>query len=311
MQIGFVGTGGMGRPMAERLLAAGHRLVVYNRSRAKAQPLAELGATLAPDPRAATEGSELVLTMLADDHAEWAVLEGERGILHAGPGVVHVACTTLGVATARELLDRHREAGQDYLSCPVFGRPDAAAAGRLWGVCAGPAAALDRARSALQAFTQGLFELGESPEQANLVKLAGNFTLMAMVETLGEAFALAEKAGVPRARFLEILTGTLYPTPVYRNYGAMIAEHRYHPPGFPARLGLKDARLALAAAEELRVPLPLAGLVRDGLVESLARGRGDADWAVLGSVAADHAGLAPTDAGPSLARTGSPAETGS
>lgn len=290
MKIAFVGTGSMGLPMAERLLAAGHKLVVYNRTRAKAAPLAERGATLADSPAAAAAHSELLITMLADDGAELAVLE-DGGVLAGGFTGAHVACTTLGVATARRLAERHREAGQGYLSCPVFGRPDAAAAGRLWGVAAGPAEVLEHARPALAAFTQGIFALGERPEQANLVKLAGNFTLMAMIETLGEAFALAEKAGVARATFLEVLTGTLYPTPVYQNYGGMIAEHRYRPAGFSARLGLKDARLALAAGEELGVPLPLASLVRDGLVETLARGRSDADWSALGAVAAEHAGL--------------------
>ncbi len=291
MNIAFIGTGSMGLPMAERLLAAGHRLAVYNRTRGKATPLVEQGATLADDPAAAVAGSELLITMLSDDTAERAVLEGDHGVLAADFSGVHVACTTLSIAGARDLGARHAEAGQTYLSCPVFGRPDAAAAGKLWGLAGGPAAALELARPALEAFTQGVFEIGERPEQANLVKLAGNFTLMAMIETLGEAFALVEKGGVARSQLLEILTGTLYPTPVYRNYGGMIAEHRYRPAGFTARLGLKDARLALAAGEELGVPMPLAGLVRDGLVETVGRGDGDADWAALGAVAAGHAGL--------------------
>ncbi len=291
MKIAFIGTGSMGRPMAERLLDAGHRLDVYNRTRAKAAPLADRGATLADDPAAAVGGADLVITMLSEDAAEDAVLGGERGILAADFSGLHVACTTLSVAGARGLAARHAEAGQSYLSCPVFGRPDAAAAGKLWGLAGGPAEALDRARPALEAFTQGIFEIGERAEQANLVKLAGNFTLMAMIETLGEALALVEKGGVPRQQLLDILTGTLFPAPVYKAYGAMIAEHRYRPAGFSARLGLKDARLALAAGEELGVPMPVAGVVRDGLVETVGQGGGDADWAALGAVAAAHAGL--------------------
>lgn len=289
MKIGFIGTGKMGRPMAERLLHAGHELAVYNRSPEKAKSLAAAGARLAADPADTVAGAELLITMLADDEAERAVLRGRAGVLGAGFDGVHVACTTLSVAGARELTAEHARAGQAYLSCPVFGRPDAAAAGKLWGVAGGPPDALAIARPALEVLTQGLFELGDRPERANLVKLAGNFTLMAMIETLGEAFALVEKGGVARQAFYEILTGTLYPTPVYRNYGQLIAELRFRPAGFTARLGLKDARLALAAAEELGVPLPVASVVRDGLVETLGRNRADWDWAALAQIAAEHA----------------------
>jgi len=291
MKIGFIGTGSMGRPMAERLIDDGHELKVYNRSREKAQALADKGATVAASPAAAAEGCAVVITMLSDDEAERAVLGGEQGLLDSGFSGLHVACTTLSVKAAREFTERHGNAGQGYVSCPVFGRPDAAAAGKLWGVAAGPQKQRDTARPALDAFTQGVFDVGDRPEQANLIKLAGNFTLMAMIETLGEALALAEKGGIARQQFYEILTGTLFNTPVYKNYGAMIAEHRYRPAGFSARLGLKDARLAMAAGEELGVPLPLASLVRDGLVETLAGGNSDADWAALGAVAARHAGL--------------------
>jgi len=291
MKIAFIGTGSMGRPMAERLLAADHELRIYNRSRDKAEPLADQGATIAGSPAEATAGCDIVISMLSDDDAERDITGGENGLLGSEFRGLHVACTTLSVGAARELAERHDAAGQGYVSCPVFGRPDAAAAGKLWGIAAGPEAHRDQARPALEAFTQGVFDVGNRPEQANLIKLAGNFTLMAMIETLGEALALAEKGGIPRQQFYEILTGTLFNTPVYKNYGAMIAEHRYLPAGFSARLGLKDARQALAAAEELGVPMPLAGLVRDGLIETLARGRSDADWAALGAIAAEHAGL--------------------
>lgn len=292
MKIGFIGTGNMGRPMAERLIAAGHELAVYNRSRQKLQPLVGRGARTANTPGAAATGADLVISMLADDASEKSVLGGTSGVFQSGFRGVHVACTTLSVSAAREFAAEHVRAGLGYLACPVFGRPEAAAAGRLWGIAAGAASALEAARPALTAFTQGIFELGDRPEQANLVKLAGNFTLMAMIETLGEALALSEKAGVERGTFYEILTSTLFPTPVYRNYGSMIAERRFRPAGFSARLGLKDARLALAAAEELGVPLPLANLVHDGLVETLAKNRADWDWSALGQIAAEHANLA-------------------
>ncbi len=291
MKIAFIGIGNMGLPMAERLLAADHQLTVYNRTRAKAEALGTQGVTLADSPAAAAEASELVITMLADDAAEEAVLKGEHGLLASEFSGVHVACTTLSVASAREFAARHDEVGQGYVSCPVLGRPDAAAAGKLWGLAGGRSSSVKRAKPALEAFTQRIFEIGEHPERANLAKLAMNFTLMAMVETLGEAYALAEKGGMSRTQFHEIVTGTVFNAPVYKNYGGMIAEHRYYPAGFAAPLGLKDMRLALAAGDQYGVPMPLAGLVRDGLVETLARGRADADLAALGAIASEHAGL--------------------
>lgn len=291
MKIGFVGLGSMGRPIAERLLAAGHRLTVHNRTPEKAEPLIARGAAWADSPGGAAAGNEIVVTMLADDDAELAVLEGAAGLLAADFRGIHVACTTLAVAGARRIAELHRAAAQSYVSCPVLGRPDAAAAGKLWGLLAGPPESVERVRPVLAAFTQGVFELGAAAERANLCKLVANFSLLAAIETLGETLALAEKGGIPRRWMVEILTSTFYPGPVFRNYGNMVAEHRYQPAGFAARLGLKDARLALAAGEELGVPLPLASLVRDVLVETLAKDRGDWDWAALGRIASEHAGL--------------------
>lgn len=294
MKVAFLGTGAMGAAMATRIIEHGHTLAVFNRTPSKTLPLAERGARPAATAAECAADADVVVSMLADDAAERAVFAGPEGLAASGCTGVHVVASTIGTAAAREFADAHRERALGYLVCPVFGRPDAAAAGRLSGIAAGAPRALEAARPVIECYTHQIFDLGEDPARASLAKLAGNFTLMAMIETLGEALALAEKGGIGRSTMADILTTTLYPGPVHRNYASLIAEHRYHPAGFAARLGLKDARLALAAGEELGVPLPLASLVRDALIELLARGRGDADWAAAAALPAERAGLLPS-----------------
>jgi 3-hydroxyisobutyrate dehydrogenase-like beta-hydroxyacid dehydrogenase len=142
-----------------------------------------------------------------------------------------------------------------------------------------------------KALSQHTFVIADEPPKANLVKLSGNFLIAAVIETLGEAFALVSKAGIDRARYLDILTNTLFGAPVYKTYGGIIAEERYaSPPGFKARLGFKDIHLALGAAEALQVPMPVASLLRDRFLALLATGAGDLDWSALAALASRDAG---------------------
>jgi len=173
----------------------------------------------------------------------------------------------------------------------VFGRPEAAAAAKLHVVAAGAPDAVDACRPLLDAMGQSLFRVGSEPRVANLVKLSGNFLIAATIEALGEAMALVAKAGVDRRQYLDLLTSTLFTAPLYRSYGGMIAEERFEPAGFAAPLGAKDIRLALAAGDALRVPMPLAGLLRDRFLTLLARSGDALDWSAIGRLAADDAGL--------------------
>ena len=291
MDVGFIGLGHMGQPMALNLLKAGHRLVVYNRTREKARPLAEAGAQVAGTVAEACRG-EVVITMLADDAAVERVVFGDGGILSALPAnAIHVSMSTISVALSGRLADAHRQAGQIYVAAPVFGRPDAAAAAKLFIVPAGPQAALARCRPLFDAMGQKTVEVGEQQPHANVVKLSGNFLIAATLESLGEAFALARKSGIEPHRFLGILTGTLFSAPLYQTYGSLIADEKYEPAGFPIALALKDVRLALAAADASTVPMPAASLVHDHLLAGLAQGEGDADWAALARISARNAGL--------------------
>lgn len=291
MDVGFIGLGQMGAAMAANVLAAGHALTVYNRTADRAAPLVSRGARVAPDPAGASRG-DVVITMLADDAALHAVTAGERGVLAAlRPGAIHVSMSTIGVATSARLAEAHAARGQRYVAAPVFGRPEAAAAAKLFVVAAGESAALDTCEPLFAAMGQRTFRLGERATDANLLKLSGNFLIAAVIESLGEVIALHRKAGLDPAQVLDVLTSTLFGAPVYKNYGALLVEERFSPAGFAAPLGLKDVRLTLAAAESLQVPMPLASLVRDRFLALPAQGGAELDWSAIGRLAAQDAGL--------------------
>jgi 3-hydroxyisobutyrate dehydrogenase-like beta-hydroxyacid dehydrogenase len=293
MKAGFIGLGNMGGAMAASMLRAGHALVVYNRSPERTRPLVASGATLASQVPDACKDVAAVFTMLADDAAVEAVAFGDSGIVrHLPKGAVHVSSSTISVQLAQRLAAAHASAGQRFVAAPVFGRPDAAAAGKLFVVAAGEPQAISSVEPLLQAIGQRTFVIGEAPAAANLVKLSGNFLIAAVIETLGEALALIDKGGIDRHRYLEILTSTLFAAPVYKTYGALIAERRFEPAGFASPLGAKDLRLALAAAESLHVPMPVASLLRDRFLRLLANGGERLDWAAVGLLSAQDAGVA-------------------
>jgi 3-hydroxyisobutyrate dehydrogenase-like beta-hydroxyacid dehydrogenase len=292
MHISFLGLGNMGLPMARNLLNAGHRLVVYNRTRQRGEELSKRGAKAAGSPGEAVQGAEMVITMLADDAAVESVMFGDQGALAAmGPGAVHVSMSTIGHLLSRRLADEHTRRGQQYLAAPVFGRPEAAESAKLWIVVAGPDDTIERCRSVLEAMGQGVEIVGDDPPMANVLKLAGNFLFGTVIEALGEAFALVRKHGIEPSRFLEIMNGRVIRSPFYENYGSMIVGRRWEPPGFKLRHGLKDVRLALAAADEVTSPMPIASLVRDQYLTAVARGWGDLDLAALARVPAANSGL--------------------
>ncbi|PQE00904.1 6-phosphogluconate dehydrogenase [Mycobacterium sp. EPG1] len=290
MRIGFIGLGNMGSGMAANLASAGHQVLAYNRSPDKVSALAEHGAIPAATVAAACD-ADVVITMLADDHAVDAVTFGDAGILASlRPNAVHVSASTISVALAERLATEHAQAGQRFVSAPVFGRPEAAAAAKLFVVAAGDPVTVADLHQVFDAIGQRTFEVGQDPNIANLVKLSGNFLIASVIESLGEAMALVGKAGVDKQAYLELLTSTLFAAPAYRTYGGLLAREEFEPAGFAAHLGLKDVRLVLAAGEELEVPLPVASLLRDRFLTLLAGGGRDLDWSALGALAAWEAG---------------------
>jgi 3-hydroxyisobutyrate dehydrogenase-like beta-hydroxyacid dehydrogenase len=279
MDVGFIGLGQMGRPMVERLKGAGHSLKVYSRTRSSIEVL--------PTPEAVLD-SDVVITMLADDAAVRAVWLDSGLAARLRAGAIHLNMATISMGVARQLTAIHKNA---YVSAPVFGRPHVAAQGELDIIAAGPQSAIRRCRPLLEVLGKQTFIVGEEPAKANAVKIARNFLLATVIESLGEAFALVRKCGVEPQKFLEILSATSLGSPAYKNYGKMIVEEAWQPAQFAMSLGVKDVELALATAREVGAPLPSGQMIRKHLLEAIAAGRADQDWAALaGKIAAD-AGL--------------------
>lgn len=288
MKIGFLGLGNMGAAIAPNLINAGHEVSVWNRSPQKAEALVAKGATHALTPAEASK-AEVVFTMLADD----AAVEGVAGdiLANLADGGIHISLSTISVALAEKLTEAHAAKGQNFVSAPVFGRPAAAADAKLFITAAGAAEAVERIMPLLQAIGQKVEVFGETPSTANLVKLAGNFLIISVTESLGEAMALTAKGGADNAKFLDFLTSTLFGSLIYKNYGALIASQTFEPAGFAAVLGAKDMRLVGAAADGLTVPMPLADLLQDRLGRLVAEGNGHLDLTALSALAFKDAGL--------------------
>jgi 3-hydroxyisobutyrate dehydrogenase-like beta-hydroxyacid dehydrogenase len=263
MKVAFLGLGNMGLPMAKQLVAAGHDVTVWNRS-----PKMVEGARAEASPAEAARGAEVVVTMLADDRAVEEVVAAAQ----LSREQIHVSCSTISVALARRMAT-----SQSLVCAPVFGRPEAAAAKKLWVVAAG--AHIERVRPVLEAMGQGVLVAGEEPAAANVVKLAGNFFIASQVEALGEMFGMAERAGVPREQLLSIFKASLFRAPIAEGYAGIIAGKRYQPAGFAAPLGRKDIGLMLELAR-----LPLAELMHQHLGALPA----DLDWAAMGDATIDN-----------------------
>lgn len=290
--IGMIGLGNMGLPIATNLLTAGYPLRVYNRTVEKASPLAEQGAAVVNRPADAVQPGGIVVTMLANDAALEAVVLEEGGILSTlGQEGIHLSLSTVAPATAQKLAALHAQHGSHYVAAPVFGRPDAAAARKLWVALSGPDAAKARVKPILEQLSQGIFDFGEDVSAANVVKLAGNFLIISAIEALAEALTLAEKNGLDRTQVASLFGQTLFACPIYQNYGRMIAEQQYEPAGFKLSLGLKDVTLALQTAKSSQLPLPLASLLHDRLLALVADGKGELDWTGLALKASQEAGL--------------------
>ena len=266
MRIAFIGLGRMGSGMARNLLRAGHQLTLYNRSREKAEAI---GAPVAATPADACRYCDAAITMVSDDPAVEQVVFSQNGI---PASTVHIGCSTISTALARRLTERG-----GYISAPVFGRPDAAEGKKLLLIPAGPPDLVERFRPLFDAMGRQTFVAGTEPWQANAVKLCGNFMIASMLESFGEAYATLREASVDPHLFLEVMSA-LFGSPVYTNYGRVIADEAFDPAGFALKLGLKDIRLVLETAFECKTPMPIASLLRDRFLDAYAHGQGELDW---------------------------------
>ena len=291
--LGFIGLGNMGEPIAANLMAAGHALRVYNRTASKAATLVAKGATLAKNPGDVASPGGIVFTMVADDRAiDELCLSPGSFVERLGSGGIHISLSTISPATARRLAEHHAKHKVEYVASPVFGRPEAAAAKKLWVCISGHAETKARVRPLLEAIGQGIFDFGEDAGAANVVKLCGNFLVASTVEALAEMMVLAEKNRISKKALAEMIGNF---SPMHAGYANLIAEEKFQPAGFRLALGLKDINLILQTARESTTPLPLASLLHDHWLSAVAKGRGDLDWSAVAMGLAEDAGLTPKE----------------
>lgn len=290
--VGFIGLGNMGEPIAGSLLKAGYGVRVFNRTSSKAEPLVKQGARLVGQARDVAEPGGIVLTMLSDDPTVEAICREPGGFIEKlGANGIHISLSTISPAAARRLAEQHRKFQVTYIAAPVFGRPEAAALGRLNVVVSGEPAAKKRIAPILAAIGQAAFDFGDAPDAANLVKVCGNFMIASAIQTMAEAMALAQKNGVDAAKMIDMLAQTIFACPIYQGYGKALAAQRFEPAGFRMVLGLKDVNLALGTAEASTMPMPIASLLHDRLLANIARGRGEMDWLAVSLGITEDAGV--------------------
>ncbi|PLS01894.1 NAD(P)-dependent oxidoreductase [Neobacillus cucumis] len=292
IEVGFIGLGNMGQPMVKNLLKAGFKVKVYNRTPNKASEVVEAGAEQVNRPCDTVTPDGIVVTMVSNDQVLEELVYSPDGIGEKlGKDGIHLSMSTVAPDTSRRLAKYHQEKGSFYIASPVFGRPEAAEAQKLWVMSSGNQGAKERVKPIQEAMGQKVFDLGEEPGNANVVKLGGNFMIMAAMEAMAEAFNLAEKNGMDRETVAEVYTSTLFNCTVYNGYGAMIAKKMFEPAGFQLALGLKDCNLVLDEANQTKTPMPLANLVHNRLLASAAKGRGNQDWSALTKLANEEAGM--------------------
>jgi len=292
MKVGFVGLGRMGQGMAGRILAAGNELSVFDLVAAATEPLAIAGATVAASIEALAKKAEVVVSMLVHDAAIKSVALDPAGLCDSLPkGAIHLVMGTHGVATVRELEERHRKAGQTLVAAPVLGRPDLAAEGQLGIVISGPEEAVAQVQPLLEAMGRRQFLAGSKPESATAIKLANNAALGCAMVAMAEGFSLIKRYGVAPQVFQDVMTEGLFSAPAYKIYGQKMVDESFDEVGSPISVGLKDARLIAEAGAIANVPMPSHNVYLDRLLGATAHGDGERDQAVLGREQARAAGL--------------------
>ena len=289
---GFIGLGSMGSPIAMNLIKKGVKLYVYNRTKDKTGPLVRQGAIPLSSPQDMFNYCDIVFSMVANDLALQQICLSENGLLNnSKKEAIHVSMSTISPMLCKELVEKHKEKNVYYVSCPVFGRPDAAENAKLAVCMAGDDLAKMKVKPLLEFVSQSIYDFGHHAENANTVKLSGNFLILNVIEALAEAFSYAKKSGVQIEDLLTFLTLTLFPSPVYKNYGTIISNQQYDPPGFKMDLGLKDINLLLRSADHLKIPLPLAGILNGRLLSGLAQSSENLDWSAIAMTQMEESGI--------------------
>lgn len=280
----------MGQAMVRNLQQAGHRVRAWDISRHALEEARACGAIIATSAKDAFQG-DAVLSMLPNDEAMRGVFLDGDVLPEAGSPIVHVNMATASVECARALSQAHARRGIQYVSAPVFGRPEMAARRELNILAAGGPEAIARVQPLFEAMGKKTWRLGDEPSNANVTKIAGNLMVACILESMGEAAALARAYRMHPADLLNVVVGSLFDVPIFRIYAGLVADEKFEPAGFDLRLGLKDTRLALAAGEAVNLPLPFASILRDNYLDALAHGGEHKDWSVVTKVATRRAAL--------------------
>jgi 3-hydroxyisobutyrate dehydrogenase-like beta-hydroxyacid dehydrogenase len=283
MNIGFIGLGNLGLPIAENIFKKRPPLFVYNRTAAKAQVLVDKGAVLCKSIKELSEKCDVVLSVVSDDAALNEVALGKEGIAeNLKEGGVHISLSTILPATATRLTEKHTECGTHYVAAPVMGRPEAARAEKLNFLVAGEPTVIEMVKPLLKdAGGAGIWEFGNDTAAANVAKLCTNFLIVSAIEAMAEAINLAKKSGVDAATWLNMVTQTLFAAPVYINYGNILLKEMFQPAGFALRLGLKDVNLVMEQSSKASAPMPIGELMQKRLNECVVNGMGDYDWTAV------------------------------
>ncbi len=291
LSAGFIGLGYMGTPMAENLMKNGVKLFVYNRTKDKAADLIKKGAEWVGVPRDLFQKTSIVFSMVANDEALLAITLGPGGLLEQGkPGLIHVSMSTVSPDLIRELTTEHQKKGIALLSAPVFGRPEMAQEKKLNICLAGSTEAKKKVSPLLKFMGQKIYDFGESPEKANLIKIAGNFLILSNIEIVSEAFAFIQKNGGNIEDFNTVISEVLFPS-VMGGYGFRIVSRSFEPVGLKMELGLKDIGLLLKSATDAKIPMPIAHLLQCRLLTGLAKNRAHLDWSAISLSSFEDAGM--------------------
>jgi 3-hydroxyisobutyrate dehydrogenase-like beta-hydroxyacid dehydrogenase len=266
-KIGFIGLGNLGLPVATNLLNAGYALRVYNRTASKAESLVANGAQQATRPADTVTTGGIVVTLLWDGEALESVVNSPGFLEQLGPNGIHISMSTVLPETAKKVAAKHEQHGSAYVEAPIFGRPEAAVANKLWIPIAGAKKAKERVQPLLKAMGgQDIFDFGEEVGAATVVKLVGNFLLISASYSLREALTMAEKNGVDPKTVIDMLTQTLFPAPPYKSIGNRIAEKKE---AYQSEIPLKDVGLLKKTAQQVDSPTPISSLLQDLLRNDL------------------------------------------
>jgi 3-hydroxyisobutyrate dehydrogenase-like beta-hydroxyacid dehydrogenase len=289
--IGFIGLGRIGAPLAQNILKAGYHLTVYNRTQEKAAPLAEAGAKVAGSPKEAATGADVVFTSLMDDQSMFdCVLETDGILAGLKPGGIHIGMATISPSCAGRLAELHKEHGTHYIACPVVGRPPSAVDGTMTLYVAGDKDLIDQCRPLLSSFATNIIWVSADHKVANSVKLANNFVVVALIELFGEVYTFAEKSGID-FDLMHRLLRIILDHPAIHGYVENIPIRNFVPAGFDLSSGFKDVQLMLQASTDVQSPLPFAGIAREKFLAAMANGMQDHDWSAIYEITRMNAGL--------------------